>query len=410
MGRALYITHDGLTDPLGRSQIIPYLQGLSEKGHRITVISSEKPKRYFTGKQEVSALLSAAGIAWLPCPYVSTLPLVSKYGNLKKLERQAMRLCRKERFDLVHCRGYMASVIGLKLKRRYGLKFIFDMRGFWADERVDGKIWSLSNPLTRAIYRYFKRKETEFLNNADFVISLTETGKNELLSWKGVKRPPAVEVIPCCVDLDHFSPERVTSEKLGGLRNRLGIRESDFILSYIGSLGTWYMPDKMLLFFRELLQVRPNARFLFVTPDGAAGLIAAAGRAGLDRSRIIVTESSRGDMPAYIALSHLSVYFIQPLFSKKASSPTKMAEIMAMGIPAVINAGIGDTEQVMRDSGAGIVLSDLSEKTMRTALAELDLLLGRDKRLLRASAKKHFSLDQGVERYDRVYNQVLNKM
>ena len=43
--RALYISYDGMTDPLGRSQVLPYLQGLSERGHEITLLSCEKPAR-----------------------------------------------------------------------------------------------------------------------------------------------------------------------------------------------------------------------------------------------------------------------------------------------------------------------------------------------------------------------------
>jgi hypothetical protein len=38
----LYLTYDGLNDPLGQSQILPYLEGLAEKGYGITVISFEK--------------------------------------------------------------------------------------------------------------------------------------------------------------------------------------------------------------------------------------------------------------------------------------------------------------------------------------------------------------------------------
>src|SRR4051794_20204501 len=45
MTSVLYITYDGLTDPLGRSQVLPYLTGLAERGHRITVLSCEKPER-----------------------------------------------------------------------------------------------------------------------------------------------------------------------------------------------------------------------------------------------------------------------------------------------------------------------------------------------------------------------------
>ena len=60
------------------------------------------------------------------------------------------------------------------------------MRGFWADERVDGKLWDLKNPIYKWVYNYFKRKELQFLNNADYTVSLTFSGKEEMLKWEGV--------------------------------------------------------------------------------------------------------------------------------------------------------------------------------------------------------------------------------
>jgi len=52
----LYITYDGLTDPLGTSQILPYIAGLSKSGYRFTVISAEKPDVYAAGKKEIETI------------------------------------------------------------------------------------------------------------------------------------------------------------------------------------------------------------------------------------------------------------------------------------------------------------------------------------------------------------------
>jgi hypothetical protein len=45
-GTILYISYDGMTDPLGESQVIPYLEGLSKLGHRIYILSFEKKNRF----------------------------------------------------------------------------------------------------------------------------------------------------------------------------------------------------------------------------------------------------------------------------------------------------------------------------------------------------------------------------
>jgi len=47
----LYISYDGMTDPLGQSQVISYLAGLSRKGYRIHLLSSEKKNRFAQHQQ-----------------------------------------------------------------------------------------------------------------------------------------------------------------------------------------------------------------------------------------------------------------------------------------------------------------------------------------------------------------------
>jgi len=46
----LFISYDGMTDPLGQSQVLPYLCGLSALGWDITLMSAEKESVYQTKK------------------------------------------------------------------------------------------------------------------------------------------------------------------------------------------------------------------------------------------------------------------------------------------------------------------------------------------------------------------------
>jgi len=128
--RILYISYDGLADPLGRSQILPYLSRLSERGHRITILSCEKPYRMDTDEKEIRKLCDRARIAWHPLPYHKNPPILSSIFDAAALRRTAFRLHRKDVFDVVHCRSYIPASVGLALKRRFGTKLLFDMRGF----------------------------------------------------------------------------------------------------------------------------------------------------------------------------------------------------------------------------------------------------------------------------------------
>ena len=182
--RVLYLSYDGMCDQLGASQVLPYLLGLAKRGHDITLISFEKPERTAEERASVEAACTAAGIRWRPMPYHKRPAILSSMYDVRQMTQLAERLHAEQPFDLVHCRSYLPALVGLRMKRRAGVPFVFDMRGFWADERVDGRIWNLSNPLLQAVYRYFKRKEGEFLAEADHVVSLTEEGRKILLAWR----------------------------------------------------------------------------------------------------------------------------------------------------------------------------------------------------------------------------------
>ena len=83
----LYLSYDGLTDPLGQSQIIPYLLGLQENGFKITVIAFEKPDNFEKNRSRVEQALGQK-IRWIPLTYHKKPPVISTVFDLWILWRQ----------------------------------------------------------------------------------------------------------------------------------------------------------------------------------------------------------------------------------------------------------------------------------------------------------------------------------
>ncbi len=405
--KVLYISYDGMTDPLGQSQVMPYLIGLSELGHQISIISCEKKDRFEKQSKFINELLQSNNIAWYPVSYSKLPSVFAKQFNLNRINKKAIAIYKEKKFELVHCRSYMAALIGLKLKQKYGIKFLFDMRGFWANERIDGGIWNLNNIIHKRIYIFFKKKELEFLCNADYTISLTQNAKKEILSWPPFqKQEIPIEVIPCCVDLKLFSEKSIDPTKQNELKKNLKIEQDDFIISYLGSIGTWYMLDEMLDFFKLLLSKKSNAKFLFITPDDKNLILSEAELKGISKAKLIIHSASRNEVPLYLSLSQISIYFIKPLYSKKASSPTKTGEIMGRGIPIITNSGIGDSDQIISDSKSGIIINEFSTEEYLRIINQIDLLLETDKSTIKKAAENYFSLEKGVQLYADVYKKL----
>ena len=388
----LYLSYDGLTDPLGQSQILPYLGGLSRYG--ITIISFEKKDRFEAEKAHVQEFCRVHNLNWVPLVYHKSPPVFSTLYDLWMLRRKVKSLHRKYPFRVIHCRSYITALVGLWMKHTYNVKFIFDMRGFWADERVEAGLWNLRNPVYRLIYSFFKKKEQQFLGEANAIILLTESAKQEILRWN---LNSTLHVIPCCVDLDHFDPARTTPLQQEALRNELGVKPGEFVLLYLGSLGTWYLVKEMLDFFTQVKKVRPDAKFLLVTHD------ALDVRGHPYAQDILLRSSTRATVPLFISLSNASVIFIKPVFSKKASSATKMAEVLAMGVPVVTNSGWGDIDLFHRTLPGLATVSTPEDYPKAVTM----LLQMRNDSEIRKGASARFSLVQGVALYNAVYQDVM---
>ena len=243
-----------------------YLIGLSKKGITITLISFEKEARYKALKSAIENSCQIHNIEWLPLPYTKYPPILSTLKDIFKLNKTVKEQLRTKQIDLIHCRSYITALVGLGIKQKQNIPFFFDMRGFWANERIDGNIWNLNNPLFKWVFNYFKNKEKEFFSQANYSVSLTHAGKQEIESWKLPHQAP-IEVIPCCTDTNIFAKDKIKKEQANGFKQALNISDNDYILSYLGSVGTWYMLNEMLDFFKTLLKTKPNAKFLFISQD-----------------------------------------------------------------------------------------------------------------------------------------------
>ena len=60
--RKIFISYDGLTDPLGQSQILPYMIGLSSKGYEITILRCEKKDVFDKNRALIEASCKEAKI------------------------------------------------------------------------------------------------------------------------------------------------------------------------------------------------------------------------------------------------------------------------------------------------------------------------------------------------------------
>ena len=397
----IFVSIDGMTDPLGQSQVLPYMIGLAKKGNAITIVSCEKIENWNQHHQTIESIVKEAGITWDYCFYKTGKPFVSQLQNYLALKK--LTASKATSNTVLHCRSYLAGLIGLHCKNKFYSGFIFDMRGFWADERIEGGIWNKSNPIGSYLYSFFKKKEKDLLIHSDAIISLTHKAKLIILNWSLGINESKINVIPCCADLNHFSKVNINESHLTLIQDKYPQLNNKFVLSYVGSLGTWYMADEMLEFF-NVLSEKIDSHFLIITKDSETLVHEAAAKHDVALDKLTVVSSSRADMPYFISLSSVSLFFIKPSFSKSASSPTKMGELLSMQVPVITNAGVGDVDSIIHETSCGVIIPDFNKKEYQQAVS--DLLENRNLYTSNTvtAAYTYFSLKDGVEKYASVYN------
>lgn len=402
MMRILYLSYDGALEPLGQSQIVPYLVRLSSPSVRITLVTFEKPQALAQREAmaRLRADLASADIRWLWLRYHRRPPMLSTLWDVMRGWSVARRIVRQDRIDLVHARSYVVAVVAWLLKRKLRVPFLFDMRGFWVDERIDGGIWRAKG----WVYRFAKWWERRLLTGADALVSLTEQGKHELeqMPCLADRRPP-IAVIPTCVDLDRFAP-RESSERL---RSRHGLNGKWCVLFH-GTLGSWYLLEPMLTFFQRLQARIPQAHLVLLTPGQEALVHRALRQRGILPTDVTMTTAPYEEIPEWVSLAELGVLFIKPVWSKRASCPTKLGEFLACGVPVVMNAGIGDCDPLIQRHRVGITVPRFDEAAFAEAVDRL-LELKRDPELprrCREAAEQQLSLETGAAQYRALYEQL----
>lgn len=403
----LYLSYDGMTDPLGQSQVIPYLAGLSRQGYHFHLVSFEKKAAFHKEQKHIADLLHQHNIVWHPLSYTKKPPIISTMRDLSRMKKTAFAIAEKHDIKIAHCRSYISGLAGLALKKAKGTRFLFDMRGFYADERVDGKLWDLSNPVYKAVFNFFKQKEKEMLGEADAVVCLTENGKGIIDSWKIKKEPLPLSVIPCCADLEHFNTGVINHETKDKLHKKLALGNAHPVISYLGAIGTWYMLDEMLDFFKVLMKKYPEAIFLFITHEHAENIYKKAGEKGIPEKHLRILSARRNEVPTALSLSDISLFFIKPTFSKRASSPTKQGEIMGMGIPIICNSGVGDTDLVIEKYGAGIAIDLNKPEALQKAVDQIEKLKTINPDNIVKGAQEFYSLESGVAKYAAIYRKMV---
>lgn len=395
MTKILYLTRNGLLEPLGQSQVFAYLRGLSHD-HDVTLISYEKPEdRADTGRMKLAREACAAhNIRWLPQTFRPQPKIIAPALSMVRMAWLVWREVRGGRARLIHARSYIPAAVALSVHRLTGVPFIFDMRALWPEELITAGRLKRGSILHHRIVAV----ERACVRDAAAVVSLTHAAVAHLKrEYPAELDGQRIAVIPTCADLDSFTP---ASTK----------RTGSTVHGCIGTiLSGWFRTDWLAAWLTAVAVDDSDARFDIVTRDDANKVRAALDPKDAFGNRLSIGPRPSEEMPDAVRGHDLSVMFFTDGLSKLGSAPTRLAEVLGCGLPVVANDGVGDVAGIVRQNKVGVIVDGHDPVKMRAALHELKVLMQDPDlpRRCRATAHAVFSLEAGTEAYRGIYASIL---
>jgi glycosyltransferase involved in cell wall biosynthesis len=165
-------------------------------------------------------------------------------------------------------------------------------------------------------------------------------------------------------------------------------------------------------FFASFRKRKGNVHLLWLTTgshDKVRELMTSRGIGSGDFSVLSVASAA---VPSYLAAADAGLAFAKSGMSRVARSPTKNGEYLACGLPLIINAGVGDSDALINDWKAGVLIEEFSEAQYEEAGRAIEAMTARPdvRERTRAVAEQLFDLNViGGERYASLYERVLRQ-
>lgn len=383
----LYITYDGLLDHIGKSQILPYILKLSDRGFKFKILSYEKINRDKSELKQVESLLRLKNIKWYKLNYKK-----GKFQKLLRVIRGAFLvnlICSKSDINLVHCRTILSSII--YFFSLVNKKFIYDMRSFsgqWVDTRAIKK-----NSLLEL---FFKIMEYYQIQKSSGIVVLDQSGADYLN--RSYKNRFFCKIIPTSTNLSHYKSRQIIQKKT-----------INFV--FLGGVLYPYLPQDALIFIDQLIANGFDCNIDFINNGDHTKIRDLCEKSNFPLERIKIKELPKEKIPNELIKYDCGLVFIDKGKWLNMSSPTKIGEYLAAGLFVLSLEGLNVTDRLAK---AYECIECLRRDFLIKKISKIEAqkIIEKIKNpniatLSRQVAKKEYCIDKAIEEYEKMYNQLL---
>lgn len=347
--------------------IYPHLEILAEFEfiHSIYYVSVEREGR----KEPIDLKIKKVRHIPLISNQVASV-LWNKVEDFIRFPKEITKLVKQLNVNLLICRSSPAGILGYLVHKKSGLPFWVESFEPHAAYMAEAGGWNKWDP------RYLVQLAGERLQlkTAEIVFPASENYKRKLLTQTGVKK---LLKMPCTVNIEHFMFDELNREKV---RTKLGIGNDVFCGIYTGKFGGLYFEQEAFTIFKQAKEVFTKFFLIVLSPHPAEEIAQKLRSVGFSDAQFFIALVPHQEVPAFMHAADFAFSNIKPTQSQKFSSPVKLGEYWAAGLPFLLTEGVGDETGILQKGQGGILLSP---ENKREALIQM-------KELLRRSNKKAY--------------------
>lgn len=310
----------------------------------------------------------------------------ARRGWIKFAFEEAARIIEKENIDTVFTTSppHSAQLIGLKLKKKFGVKWIADLRDPWTDIYYYEEFNHLSFARKKDL-----KYENEVLTSADRIITVSKDVKRIFASKSDKIDPDKITIIPNGYDGEDFKNKNIFPEK------------DEFIITYTGTLADSYNPSVFFHSLKKVTEMNPDVKIKMRFIGNPAGtLIEEIRNISLSNNLELIPTVIHDRSVEYLLSSTILFLVIPEIKNDKGILTGKLFEYLAARKPIVcIGPEDGDAAEIINECIAGKTF----ERNRNTELTEyLDGLVkdwktGKDISVKNDTYKKYSRRSQAEE-------------
>lgn len=216
-------------------------------------------------------------------------------------------------------------------------KIIVNYRGDQIDEHIMIHGCSKNCPSVQTLKRLIRKS----VDVADYSICVSEALRDNIETYSG-KKLESNFIFPCCADINRFAISDKTEF------------QDRFVIGYFGGLSKWQCVDSVIDYAIKLNNIDKRYFLLLLTNSHTDSIKDRLTLLGQDN--YMVKSVGFSEIPRWLTLMDISFNLRENRPLNIVSSPTKLSESLASGVPVVVTEYSGDYREVIKDGVTGVVL------------------------------------------------------